>query len=118
MPKDFRFGEKGTTGVGLVDIDLPFQCRGRASDRLYLWRSPTVKEWVDVRDVPGLMQDIGEEHLTGDYVDDLKKRKATKSKGNGRKKKQKQEKESVEALPEQQADAETEKKEEVEVKDA
>ncbi len=57
-----RFGEKGTRWVSYTDA-LPFEYRGTVTSTLYVWTSKHPRLSVDLRDLPGLVQEAGRQSL-------------------------------------------------------
>jgi hypothetical protein len=57
-----RFGEKGTRWVSYTD-ELPFEHRGTVTSTLYVWTSKHPRLSVDLRDLPGLVQEAGRQSL-------------------------------------------------------
>lgn len=66
--KDLR---EGVTFTG----ELPRQHRGEITDTLYVWNARYKTRWVDRRDLPGLIKDVGVDNLDGDWIADFKKHK-------------------------------------------
>jgi len=75
VAREVRWGEKGRTGIKLVDVPLPHQERGACTGHLYGWSKGIWPQWVDVREVPGLIKELGFDHLDGDYVNELERKK-------------------------------------------
>lgn len=96
--RQIRWGEKGRTGVILVDVSLPHQEYGKLTRRLYVWQPSSWPVWVDVRDVPGLIEAVGLEHLTGNYIDELKAKKAAHDKRKAKEQEQAREPAEIEEV--------------------
>jgi len=59
--------------------ERPIQYRGAYTGLFYIWplkRPATWGVWMDKRDVPGLLKQVGIDVLDGDYIDELKEKMA------------------------------------------
>jgi hypothetical protein len=69
------FGTQGKEGIEYLG-EKPFQWRGEF--KLYVWRDWR-SQWVDKRDVPALIKEVGIENLGGRNLDAYKEQKAKAS---------------------------------------
>lgn len=94
------FGAKGKEGISYLG-DTPFQFIGEY--RVYVWKPNKRSQWVDKRDIPRLIKEVGLENLAGRNLDaykEQKEEKAKKAKPKAKAKKPEPQPEQVEQVEE------------------
>ena len=66
----------GVTFIG----EMPQQHRGQITDTLYVWNARHTSRWVDRRDLPGLIKELGVDNLDGEWIATFKEKKAERAK--------------------------------------